>query len=119
MDKQRGNTSVVDPNSFFSDSDPQIFFSDSVSDSDLCFFLFQVFDLRFFTTIFIFRAGHFRYFYRSFDIRYLLDTEKRIEISDFKSIGRSNIGPPNFDSPILSDTEKNIGTKKTRVVDPD
>jgi hypothetical protein len=43
------------------------------------------------------RAGHFRYVYRSSDIRYLSDTEKMIEISDFKSIGRSNIGPPNFD----------------------
>jgi hypothetical protein len=43
------------------------------------------------------RAGHFRYFYRSSDIRYLSDTEKSIEISNFKSIGRSNIGPPNFD----------------------
>jgi hypothetical protein len=28
-------SSVVAPNSFFSDSDPQIFLSDSVSDSDL------------------------------------------------------------------------------------
>jgi hypothetical protein len=39
------------------------------------------------------RAGHFRYKYRYFDIRYLSDTEKStgIEISDLKSIGISCI----------------------------
>jgi hypothetical protein len=37
------------------------------------------------------RAGHFRYKYRWFDIRYLSDTEKRFEISDLQSIGISGI----------------------------
>jgi hypothetical protein len=32
------------------------------------------------------RAGHFRYKYQYFDIQYLTDTEKIIEISDLKSI---------------------------------
>jgi hypothetical protein len=58
--------SVVDPNSFFSDSDPQHFFfldSDTepvryviekiLSIKKQKIFLFQVFDLRFFTQIFI------------------------------------------------------------------
>jgi hypothetical protein len=62
------------------------------------------------------RAGHFRDLYRSSDIRYLSDTEKRIEISDLKvpedRISGHQIST--FDSPILSDTEKNIGTKKQK-----
>jgi hypothetical protein len=47
------------------------------------------------------RAGHFRYKYRYFDIRYLPDTEKSIEISDFKSIGISYIVLQKFTSDTL------------------
>jgi hypothetical protein len=46
------------------------------------------------------RAGHFRYKYRYFDIRYLSDTEKSIEISDLKSIGVSCIVLQTFTSDI-------------------
>jgi hypothetical protein len=62
------------------------------------------------------RAGHFRYFYRSSDIRYLLDTGKGSKYRTLKvSEGRiSGHQISTFDSPILSDTEKNIGIKKRK-----
>jgi hypothetical protein len=51
------------------------------------------------------RVGHFRYFYQSSDIRYLSDTEKSIEISDYKStVSEDQISDhqiSTFDSPIL------------------
>jgi hypothetical protein len=60
------------------------------------------------------RAGHFRYKYRYFDIRYLSDTEKSIEISDLKSmeyrVSYYKLSLPIFDTPTC--TGKRVGLKK-------
>jgi hypothetical protein len=63
----------------------------------------------------IIRAGHFRYKYRYFDIRYLSDTEKSIEISDYQSIGISYIVLQNFtsDTPILYRIRKKVSDQNS------
>jgi hypothetical protein len=61
------------------------------------------------------RAGHFRYKYRYFDIRYLSDTEKSIEIPDLKSKGISNIVLQIFtsDTPILYRKGEKVSDQKS------